>query len=253
MDGVIEKTLHQQMPNVYNGVSESHNSKPRRKFIVFGSNELGLDFFSLFLAQTCEMGIQVDIIPTPASMKLTPRASPSSGSGVLAEKPKYKPGPKRKKPAEYFQQQQQQEEDAKEANPDLAAKKPREQQYLEIPWFAGCQYMCQVPFCNLLFFYNQDLRNHIKKLHGPPDDYLDQHGDFETKAVYIKCKVCSTEIKRHFSSVTNHLMKMHNGMTLDEYKVRFNMKDYKIPVDHTVDVKELEEKGISILNNEKLS
>ena len=67
--------------------------------------------------------------------------------------------------------------------------------------FAGCEYKCQHDGCGTMFFYNQDLRAHIKKEHGDPDLYLDQYKEFETKTEHILCKECSQEIKRHFSSV----------------------------------------------------
>jgi hypothetical protein len=34
----------------------------------------------------------------------------------------------------------------------------------------------------------QDLRAHVKKNHGCPDEYLDKYETFETKAVFMKCK-----------------------------------------------------------------
>ena len=41
-----------------------------------------------------------------------------------------------------------------------------------IPWFAGCEYQCRYNDCGTMFFYNQDLRSHIKKEHEDPDFYL---------------------------------------------------------------------------------
>ena len=76
-----------------------------------------------------------------------------------------------------------------------------------IPWFAGCEYQCQVEKCNEMFFYNQDLRSHIKKSHETLgiDGYLDKFEKFETKEDHIACKECFLNIKRHFSSVFLHL------------------------------------------------
>ena len=76
-----------------------------------------------------------------------------------------------------------------------------------IPWFAGCEYQCQVEKCNEMFFYNQDLRSHIKKSHETLgiDGYLDRFEKFETKEDHIACKECFLNIKRHFSSVFLHL------------------------------------------------
>ena len=76
-----------------------------------------------------------------------------------------------------------------------------------IPWFAGCEYQCQHEKCNEMFFYNQDLRSHIKKSHETLgiDGYLDRFEKFETKEDHIACKECFLNIKRHFSSVFLHL------------------------------------------------
>ena len=76
-----------------------------------------------------------------------------------------------------------------------------------IPWFAGCEYQCQVEKCGEMFFYNQDLRTHIKKIHENLgiDGYLDKYEKFETKEDYITCKECFLNLKRHFSSVFLHL------------------------------------------------
>ena len=95
-----------------------------------------------------------------------------------------------------------------------------------IPWFAGCEYQCKYDDCGTMFFYNQDLRGHIKKEHGDPDLYLDKYKMFETKTEHIVCKECNTEIKRHFSSVFVHLRDIHDGMKIEDYQKKHKMKDY---------------------------
>ena len=95
-----------------------------------------------------------------------------------------------------------------------------------IPWFAGCEYKCRYEECEEMFFYNQDLRNHIKKVHGDLDDYLDKFKVFETKDEYIACKECFLNLKRHFSSVFLHLRDKHDNMTILEYAKKHKMKDY---------------------------
>ena len=95
-----------------------------------------------------------------------------------------------------------------------------------IPWFAGCEYKCRYESCEEMFFYNQDLRNHIKKVHGDPDDYLDKFKVFETKDDYITCKECFVNLKRHFSSVFLHLRDQHESMTIQDYAKKHKMKDY---------------------------
>ena len=95
-----------------------------------------------------------------------------------------------------------------------------------IPWFAGCEYQCRYENCEEMFFYNQDLRTHIKKVHGDPDDYLDKFKVFETKDDYITCKECFVNLKRHFSSVFLHLRDRHGSMTIQDYAKKHKMKDY---------------------------
>ena len=110
-----------------------------------------------------------------------------------------------------------------------------------IPWFAGCEYKCRYDDCEEMFFYNQDLRNHIKKVHGNLDAYLDKFKVFETKDEYIACKECFLNLKRHFSSVFLHLRDKHDNMTILEYAKKHKMKDY----DKTYKVmkKQAKEKG----------
>lgn len=97
----------------------------------------------------------------------------------------------------------------------------------KIPWFAGCEYQCQMENCGEMFFYNQDLRSHIKKHHGDPDDYLDKFEKFETKEDYLTCRECFMNLKRHFSSFYLHLRDAHSSMTLEEYGKKHKMKDYE--------------------------
>ena len=97
-----------------------------------------------------------------------------------------------------------------------------------IPWFAGCEYQCQFDGCGTMFFYNQDLRSHIKKEHEDPDFYLDKYKVFETKTENIACKECTNdvvEIKRNFSSVFVHFRDVHD-MTIEDYQKKHKMKDY---------------------------
>ena len=96
----------------------------------------------------------------------------------------------------------------------------------QIPWFAGCEYQCLYDYCGTMFFYNQDLRSHIKKEHEDPDFYLDKYKVFETKAENIACKECNLEIKRNFSSVFRHLRDHHDGMTIEDYQKKHKMKEY---------------------------
>ncbi len=99
----------------------------------------------------------------------------------------------------------------------------------KLPWFAGCEYLCKV--CGDMFYYNKYLRDHIRKDHCDPDDYLDNYGEFETKAVFMNCLECNKEIKRHYSSVFFHLKREHDGMPIPDYKWKHKMKDYHVNVE----------------------
>ena len=100
----------------------------------------------------------------------------------------------------------------------------------KLPWYAGCEYVCRE--CDELYFYSEDIRKHIKEKHGDPDEYLDKHDKFETKAVVMPCLECSKNIKRHFNSILMHLRNHHQGMTMEEYQ-----KKFKIPAKYEVVVK----------------
>ena len=100
----------------------------------------------------------------------------------------------------------------------------------KLPWYAGCEYVCRE--CDELYFYSEELRKHIKEKHGDPDEYLDKHDKFETKAVVMPCLECNKNIKRHFNSILMHLRNHHQGMTMEEYR-----KKFKVPVKYEVVVK----------------
>ena len=92
--------------------------------------------------------------------------------------------------------------------------------------FTGCEYECQM--CFEVFYYVEDLRNHIKKSHCPPDDYLDKYKKFETKAVFWLCKICKKEIKRNFASICKHLTQDHEGTDITRYQKKHNLSVYKV-------------------------
>ncbi len=79
---------------------------------------------------------------------------------------------------------------------------------LELPWFAGCEYQCKV--CNLIYFYVEDLRKHIRQNHCSVEQYKESHKIFETKSQYSKCEICDKDVKRSFFSYRRHLKEYHN-------------------------------------------
>lgn len=71
----------------------------------------------------------------------------------------------------------------------------------------------------------------MKKSHCDPDDYLDKYEAFETKATYLVCKCCDKKIKRHFSSIRNHLSSEHE-LTIEAYQKKFCVAvEYEVTVD----------------------
>merc|ERR1711953_982234 len=60
-----------------------------------------------------------------------------------------------------------------------------------------------------------------------PNTYLEKFNVLESKTEHIECKICSTKIKRHFSSMFCHLRDHHDDMKLEEYQ-----KKYKIIQDY---------------------
>ncbi len=96
-----------------------------------------------------------------------------------------------------------------------------------IPWFAGCEYRCRI--CQELFFYVEDLRDHVKRVHCKVYEYLDKYENFETKAMYDKCRLCDQQIKRSFFSFRHHLEREHDT-SLAAYGKQFQLTDYVVTV-----------------------
>ena len=71
-----------------------------------------------------------------------------------------------------------------------------------------------------MFFSSKSLRGHVANTHGglDVDDYVEMHGELETKAVFLRCAICSQEVKRNQGSIKAHLDKLHRGMTIESYE-----------------------------------
>ncbi len=98
---------------------------------------------------------------------------------------------------------------------------------LKLPWHSGCEYQCKM--CQLIYFYVEDLREHVRDNHCTPDEYLERYRIFETKAEYLKCDKCGKDVKRSFFSYRNHLREDHD-MTLEDYEREFKprVKLYRV-------------------------
>lgn len=109
---------------------------------------------------------------------------------------------------------------------------------VKIPWYAGCEFECRMDGCKTMFYYCEDLRLHIRATHCCPDEYLERFDKFETKAVQMECGECGESIKRHYSSVKNHLINEHEGMPLEAYQRKHKMKSYRVHSDNHKDKEE---------------
>ena len=68
-----------------------------------------------------------------------------------------------------------------------------------------------------MHFYIESLRTHVKRAHCPDGDvdtYIDERGQFETRAVMYDCEICSESIKRNFFSISGHLSVKHRGIAM---------------------------------------
>lgn len=89
----------------------------------------------------------------------------------------------------------------------------------------------------------------MKKSHCDPDDYLDKYEAFETKATYLVCKCCDKKIKRHFSSIRNHLSSEHE-LTIEAYQKKFCVAvEYEVTVDGPIGHEEVSIAEIPVLGD----
>jgi len=105
-----------------------------------------------------------------------------------------------------------------------------------IPWYCGTEYQCKVETCGEMFYSVGDLRKHIRKGHQcHPDEYVNNHGTFESKAVYMKCRLCDQSVKMNFSAVNKHFTTDHCEMTMDLYRQTFGIEALYHPLGSGVD------------------
>ncbi len=93
-----------------------------------------------------------------------------------------------------------------------------ETKVMELPWYSGCEYQCKI--CQQIYFSVKDLRKHISRNHCTPEQYLEHHQIFETKAEYLRCLICDKDVKRSFISYRKHLKEYHS-MSLERYEKKF--------------------------------
>ena len=156
------------------------------------------------LKETSEAGVQVDLLPnntsTSQGVKRERNASTdsSSAAAIMCKRVKMSPKSTPSPPP-----------------PPPATKK------VAVPWYGGTEYQCRI--CREMYFYIGSLRKHVKRAHGDVDTYIDEHGQFETRAAMYTCELCSETIKRNLSSIRGHLGVKHDGMTIEEYERRFKL------------------------------
>ena len=79
-----------------------------------------------------------------------------------------------------------------------------------------------------MFFYNQELRSHIRTEHEDPNDYLERFPGFETKVVYLKCEICKEDMKRSYSGIKQHLEQNHPALDPLAYQTKFKLFNYRL-------------------------
>ena len=56
-------------------------------------------------------------------------------------------------------------------------------------FYLETEYQCRV--CGDMFFSAKSLREHVADRHCDIDDYVETHGELETRAVLYTCAICS--------------------------------------------------------------
>ena len=105
-----------------------------------------------------------------------------------------------------------------------------------LPWYLGTEYQCRI--CSSMLFSAKKLREHVSGMHDDldMDDYVEMHGDLETKAVFLRCKICSKEIKRNQGSIKAHLHTVHGGVTIEMYERMWILDEYEATFSSNVNV-----------------
>ena len=110
----------------------------------------------------------------------------------------------------------------------LAAPEDPKTKKVRLPWYLGTEYQCRI--CNSLFFSAKSLSEHVSDMHDGLDmyDYMEMHGELETKAMFVRCRICSKEVKRNQGSVRAHLYTVHGGVTIEMYERMWEMDNNEI-------------------------
>ena len=61
-------------------------------------------------------------------------------------------------------------------------------------FYLETEYQCRV--CGDMFFSAKSLREHVADRHCEIDDYVERHGELETRAVFHTCAICS-QVREH--------------------------------------------------------
>ena len=113
-------------------------------------------------------------------------------------------------------------------NDHMAATEGPKTKKVTLPWYFGTEYQCRI--CNSLFFSAKSLSEHVSDMHDGLDmyDYMEMHGELETKAMFVRCRICSKEVKRNQGSVRAHLYTVHGGVTIEMYERMWEMDNNEI-------------------------
>ena len=74
---------------------------------------------------------------------------------------------------------------------------------ITLPWYLGTEYQCRI--CGDMFFSPKSLREHVTNLHSglDIDEYVEMHGELETKALFLRCAICSQVVNRQVIGFDN--------------------------------------------------
>ena len=105
-----------------------------------------------------------------------------------------------------------------------------------LPWYLGTEYQCRI--CSSMFFSAKSLRTHVSDMHDSldMDDYVEMHGELETKAVFLRCTICSQEVKRNHGSIKAHLHTVHGGVTIEMYERMWTLDGYEATFSSNVNI-----------------
>ena len=216
-DFVVRETL--KCPEIKEEIEELKKDS-QIQVDLFESPRLELSEEEIYFEQN-QGQIQVDLSNGPKLELQEMDFEPISGHSNISDK-KLELGENQLKIGKIVGNDHPEEESDKEES--LSGYETKEQFIL--PWFLGSE--CECKICGEMFYYNQNLRAHIKANHGKVDDYINNFSKFESKSVYIKCELCGENMKRSQNGIKKHLNENHDELNIDVYQRQFEIPTFRI-------------------------